>query len=234
MIPVWQLYKLQKLDSDLYEVTSYRDSLASGSVLAGKLDEKEREIKEIKDEINKGQIKIKDLELKVASLEEQKKNFENKLYSGKSSNSKELSSWQKEVEQLNKNKRDMEDEILSYLEAYDIKEQKKKKLEEEYGIIKQEYENFASDYKSQHEKSSNKIGELETSIKSLKSYLDEEALSLYEELFGDKDGLAVVKLEGENCGGCFINLPESVVKKVMKREFQTCPSCGRILVFDKT
>lgn len=233
MIPVWQLYKLQKIDNDLSEALSYRDGLDNGENLKKELPKLNEEIEKLNEESNKVKINIKDMELKIATLSDQKKTFEDKLYSGVSSNPKELASWQKEVEQLKNSQAKLEDEVLSYLEINEKNENTRRQFRENYSQKQKEYEDFTSSYKSEYENITNKINELEKSVKNIENSLDEEALSLYRELYDRKDGIAIVKLEMESCGGCFMNLPESVVKKVEKREFQTCPNCGRILVGEK-
>jgi hypothetical protein len=49
-----------------------------------------------------------------------------------------------------------------------------------------------------------------------------------------RDGLALVPLVSDACGGCHRRLPPQVINQVyLKADLVTCESCNRILYFDE-
>ena len=78
------------------------------------------------------------------------------------------------------------------------------------------------------------IAQLERSRKTLVPDILPEALSTYERILKIREGLAMVPVVGEACGGCDRRLPPQVVNQVyMKTELVTCESCNRILYVDE-
>jgi predicted nucleic acid-binding Zn-ribbon protein len=64
--------------------------------------------------------------------------------------------------------------------------------------------------------------------------VDREYLSKYERILHSKDGLAMVNVEHDSCGGCNINLPPQVINEIrMKEELIFCQSCARILYIEE-
>ncbi len=62
--------------------------------------------------------------------------------------------------------------------------------------------------------------------------LDKDLWNKYQDLKEQKDGLAIAKISKGFCGGCLMNLPESVIKRVQQRTLEFCSNCGRILYTD--
>ena len=57
-----------------------------------------------------------------------------------------------------------------------------------------------------------------------------ESIKRYESIATTKDGLAVVSVEGDHCGGCHVLLPSQVYEDLARDDrMVTCGSCGRIL-----
>ena len=65
-----------------------------------------------------------------------------------------------------------------------------------------------------------------------KKQLDEHLLNAYERLRGNfKNGLAVVPVDRDACGGCFNRIPpQKQLDIVQKKRIIICEHCGRILV----
>jgi len=84
-------------------------------------------------------------------------------------------------------------------------------------------------------------GEMEAALRKLSAEretlaqkVDKEYLSKYERILHSKDGLAMVSVEHDACGGCNINLPPQVINEIrMKEELIFCQSCARILYIEE-
>lgn len=65
-----------------------------------------------------------------------------------------------------------------------------------------------------------------------KAKIDDRLITAYERLRGNsKNGLAVVSVERDACGGCFNKIPpQRQLDIATKRKVIVCEHCGRILV----
>ena len=71
---------------------------------------------------------------------------------------------------------------------------------------------------------------LETQRNEYASQLPAELLSKYDYIRESRQGLAVVPVEGENCGGCHMTLRPAIINDVCKhKDLIMCDSCSRIL-----
>ena len=57
-----------------------------------------------------------------------------------------------------------------------------------------------------------------------------DCLSRYERVLKNKDGLGIVKVVNQSCGGCFMHITEQVMNELKKYEqIIACDQCARIL-----
>jgi predicted nucleic acid-binding Zn-ribbon protein len=54
-------------------------------------------------------------------------------------------------------------------------------------------------------------------------------VALYEDLRRRKGGKVIVRIQGSACGGCRVQLPETVRRRAMSAQLAQCPNCERIL-----
>ena len=63
--------------------------------------------------------------------------------------------------------------------------------------------------------------------------IEKQVLARYEKVLKNKDGLAIVPIEHNACGGCHMNLPPQIVSEAkLKEDIIVCGSCNRILYVD--
>lgn len=97
------------------------------------------------------------------------------------------------------------------------------------------------DHREQHltEDFKSKGGELKGQIDGFKARHDELVAQLsdvrlgrrYEQLAGEKGGIAVARLEGDHCTACHTTLPAGQLAKLRKGpNLAECPNCQRLLV----
>ncbi|MFZ1396532.1 MAG: hypothetical protein WAS33_06535, partial [Candidatus Promineifilaceae bacterium] len=107
-----QLFQLQKLDTEIDEKKKrLGDVLKAQKEPQSLLAARQRD-EAARAELQKWQAKHQDLTLEVGGLSSKAKNSENKLYSGKVTNPKELSDLQQEIEALGRRKAVLEDAVL--------------------------------------------------------------------------------------------------------------------------
>lgn len=225
------LYKLQQIDSQIdkiriirgelpLEVQDLEDEIAG---LETRIEKFEDEKKSLEQNITDKKNMIKECKTLITKYTEQQKNVRNnREYE---SLSKEIEFQELEIElcekrikeftlSLEKNKLDIEKANLSLEERKSDLEMKKSELDE---IIKETEER-----------------EEKLMIESEKNekLIEERYLTAYHRIRNNcRNGLAVVAVERNACGGCFNKIPHQRQMDIrMHKKIIVCEYCGRILV----
>ena len=75
-----------------------------------------------------------------------------------------------------------------------------------------------------------KLAEFQEKRKAILPMIDKETLARYERILHGKNGLALVPVRGDNCGGCFVHLPPQVINEIrIKEQIIYCERCARML-----
>jgi predicted nucleic acid-binding Zn-ribbon protein len=225
------LYELQKIDSEIdrirtirgelpLEVQDLEDELQGLETRISKIEE---EIKELDTEVLDRKNATKDAETAIAKYKEQQNNVRN---------NREFESLSKEIEF-----QELE------IRLHDKKSKEAKlKIENKKEILteaKERYEFRAGDLKTKKAELDEIVAETQKDedvlIKSsddAKKKIDGRLLSAYVRLRGNaKNGLAVVQIERDSCGGCFNKIPPQRQLDIQaKKKVLVCEHCGRILV----
>jgi hypothetical protein len=227
------LIKLQKLDSEIYSLEARK---REGPIRIKKLEDDFKRASETlkakENELKALQVKQKDKENELASKEEQIKKYQAQLYQLKTN--KEYTAMQGEIKGHEADKSVLEEDLICML---DDVEGKKKDIEKEKLTLKDVEKKMNAD----KEKVSAEIKEIEGSLGALKkdrdsmaSTVDKKMLGKYERILKGKDGLAMVPVASDACGGCHMNLPPQVINEIkMKKELVFCESCARILYIEE-
>lgn len=223
------LVGLQEIDSSLLELAEQIDSLPD------KLEQYKAPLKEITDLLQKAKIQSEVLTKKKKDKELQLDEFQDKIEKLKSRSTevktnKEYEANLKEIATFEKNKYNIEDEVLAMMEeleafANTLKEEEAKGKETEK-VFKQEEEKIEGE----------KI-ELHSNMEAIKAKragyiekLDENTYDRYMQLLKKLGGLAVVEVKNEICLGCNTNIPPQLCSNIKKGEdVCTCFFCNRLL-----
>ena len=230
MSPSRELYELQEKE---IQVRQYRDSLQRIT----KDLEGSREMASAKANVQKLQSHLQtlkteqqDIELVVSSLETRIQDIDRKLYSGSTSNSKELISFQDDSKMLNRQKNQEEEKLLDIMGLVEESEVR-------YQAELSRFQNAEKEWTLEEKRlsdESNQIGELVTTLESetvkiIETMVGEE-LQLFRTLQSSK-GTAVAKVEQGICRGCGVTLPSGEVQKIRgATSLIRCPGCRRILI----
>jgi uncharacterized protein len=225
------LVKLQKVESKLDEI----------HILKGELP---MEVADLEDEIHglhARQLRIEEEINGITEFIEQKKAAINeaqaliKKYEGQSDNvknnrefeaiNKEMEMQQLEVKLCEKHIKDANEEIAEKAVALD---KAKKALASKETILsgkKGELEKIIATTESEEKHFNDMAGDA-------KSHVDPRLLTSYEKIRKNyRNGLAVVPVERDACGGCFYSIPPQKQSEIKQRKkVMVCENCGRILV----
>jgi hypothetical protein len=228
------LYSLQLVDSEIDKIRTLRGELPL-------------EVQDLEDEVEGLETRIGNLRNEVAELEKASvgKNTEItnsqaliKKYEEQQNNvrnnreydslSKEIEFQTLEIELCNKKIREfaaqIEDKKVVMEEAQTALDERKRDLEGK----KSELDDITRDTQKEEEQLEDKSGELQTRI-------EERLLTAYKRIRTNaRNGLAVVSVQRDACGGCFNQIPPQRQLDIKSRKkIIVCEYCGRILVDDE-
>lgn len=227
------LYDLQKVSSEIdkirtlrgelpLEVQDLEDEIAGLETRVSNLDE---EVKKLSDAIVAKKNEIKDSELQIKKYEGQQSTVRN---------NREFDAISKEIEFQNLEKELSEKRIKEYT----VEMKKKKELSDaSKNIIKERQVDLEAKkgeldtiIAETHQDEENLVAKAEEVSKSI----DERLLSAFNRIRGNAhNGLAVVTVQRDACGGCFNKIPPQRQLDIrLRKKIIVCEYCGRILVDD--
>lgn len=225
------LYNLQKVDSKVdeiqvlkgelpIEVKDLEDELAGLQTRIKKLQE---ELDNFEDSLKQKKQAIKDAESHIKKYEKQQNNVKN---------NREYDALSKEIEMQKL------DILLAEKKIKDSAEEKKMKntmIEEAEKVIKakqKELNNKKKELEVIIEETDKEEKSLEKKSKEAQSHIEERLLVAYHKIRQNfRNGLAVVKVQRDACGGCFNQIPPQKQMEIRQRKkIIVCEHCGRITV----
>lgn len=225
------LYKLQTVDTEIdklrllrgelpLEVQDLEDEIAG---LETRLQKYQEEIKNLDDEIKKKKNEIKDAQSLIKKYTEQQNNVRNNREFD--SLSKEIEFQTLEIELCEKRIREFTEDITKKKEAIENFAQETEERKIDLQGKQKELENITSETSKDEEELQNKRDAIEAMI-------EERLRNAYNKIRGNaRNGLAVVPVERDACGGCFNKIPPQRQLDVRSRKkIIVCEYCGRIFV----
>ncbi len=229
MTQIHQIYKLQETDREIREKTMrLKEVMAAQQESKALLATRERVDTAVSD-FQEWQSKHNDLNLELKSLRTRAKNSENRLYSGKVTNPKELTDLQNEIESLTKRGEALEEEVLEALIYLEDAENEQVAAEESLVEIEVKWEADVLKYKAEQNETALRIHKLMQLRKEQASVIDSASLKEYESLATKKKGVAIARVRGDMCLGCRLTISENIIKQAKRGEKVYCGGCGRIL-----
>lgn len=156
---------------------------------------------------------------------------EEKLYAGKVTSPRELSSLQAEIESLKRRKGTMEDADLEVMAEREAAERAAEVIQRE---LEKLMENAAEAKERRDAAAVDLDEELSTVVSERDAWrprLPGDLLTFYEDVRASKSGVGAAALDGGMCQGCHMQLPAQDVARIRRADgLVRCPECGRILV----
>ena len=178
------------------------------------------------------QLAQKEKEIELQTREANVKKLQGQLFQVKTN--KEYSAMQREIDSLKADNSLLEEGIIKTLDAVDeaMKERQRNQgrlmeEQERLRIERQRIETALAQIREQ-------IVQLERNRQALIPAVPAPTLQAYERVLELREGLALVPLINESCGGCHRRLPPQVINEVyLKAKLVSCENCNRILYFDE-
>lgn len=228
------LYSLQLVDSEIDKIRTLRGELPlevqdledEVEGLETRMSNLKNEISELEKSIISKNNEITASQALIKKYEEQQNNVRNNREYD--SLSKEIEFQTLEIELCNKKIREFTAQVAEKKEVMDealkTLEERKHDLESK----KSELDDITRDTQKEEEQLTERSFELETRI-------EERLLTAYKRIRSNaRNGLAVVPVQRDACGGCFNQIPPQRQLDIRSRKkIIVCEYCGRILVDDE-
>lgn len=225
------LFELQKIDSEIDRIRTIRGELPL------EVQDLEDELIGLETRLKKLQDEIKDLDQEAADRKNAMKDAEAAILKYKDQqnnvrNNREFESLDKEIEfqtlEIKLHEKRIKESKFGMSGKKEVMEEAKTRLDLRKGDLvakKAELDEIVSETQKEEDALSAKSDKAKTLI-------DERLVIAYNRLRENaKNGLAVVPVDRDSCGGCFNKIPPQRQLDIQtKRKVIVCEHCGRILV----
>jgi predicted nucleic acid-binding Zn-ribbon protein len=227
-----KLVELQKLDFDIYALK--RD-----------LEEKPAKVEELKAQFEATKATLKQLEEKLKAVQVDQKNFELDLKQkedlivkadqslGVLKTNKEYQAKLYEIENYKADKSIIEEKLLL---LFDDIEAVRKTIDQEKTVVAGEEKKYLEQKKIVDDEiavTKDRVKVLEGQRNQLVPGVHPDFLRRYEKILQNKDGLAIVPIKNQACGGCFMHVTEQVLNNIrMHENIVHCDMCARMLYIE--
>ena len=225
------LYALQKIDSQIDKIRTVRGELPLEvqdledeiEGLETRIKNLQEEAKELDTEMADRKIAMKDAESAIAKFKEQQNNVRN---------NREFESLAKEIEfqdlEIKLHEKRIKEAKAKIASKKEVLDEAKERLDMRKGDLKVKQDEL-NEIVSETQKEEDTLVAESNKAKAL---IDDRLIAAYDRLRSNaKNGLAVVTVDRDSCGGCFNKIPPQRQLDIESRKkVIVCEHCGRILV----
>jgi hypothetical protein len=183
-------------------------------------------------EAEKNQVELekqyKELDWEAEELRNNLKLLNEKLFSGRVKNPKELLGYEQEAEMFKAKLGKKDDVLIDLMERIEAGKHNLALLRKQFAEAEQWWQKEQSKLVEQMAIAKHELSENEKKLEDARNVIDKDALNIYEGTKRSKNQ-AVVKVEQGRCLGCRVMLSVSELQRVRGGTIVTCSNCGRIL-----
>lgn len=225
------LSSLQQIDSEIDRLLTVRGELPL------EVEDLEDEIQGLEKRVNKLSEELDAIDKEISDRKNEQKDAQAAIISYKEKqnnvrNNREFESLEKEIEyqelEIQLHEKKSKEAKARKENKQEVLDEAKERLEKRRGDLdkkKAELNEIIAETEKDEEK-------LRKKSNTAKKKLDDHLLTAYERLrTSAKNGLAVVPVDRDSCGGCFNRIPpQRQLDIIQKKKIIICEHCGRILV----
>ena len=227
------LKQLQTIDGEIFRLRRQeQDKPRELEQVAAQVAAAAARLKAAEEQLKALQLAQKEKEVELATREGNVKKLQGQLFQVKTN--REYTAMQHEIDTLKADNSLLEEAVLKLFDEIDQATKARQqcsqaaaseteRLHDERGRIERELTEVRD-----------KIAQLERQRQTIVPDVPPPTLSAYERVLALREGLALVPLLENSCGGCHRRLPPQVINEVyLKAKLVSCESCNRILYFDE-
>lgn len=229
-------FKIQEIETRLTILNQKELALkqeSKGMTLQKQLTEMEQVLKQLQSqaEANRHSIKSEDLVLKdcLARIAQE----EEKLYSGKIVNPRELEKIQQKISEYRQTQAKIEMQMLDLLEKEESIATQSSTLQNQFMRNRQELDVVQKKIRQQTIELQLEQNDLRTELKLLIPEIPVEWMDRYRKIAASHRGVGIARVKNNACGACHVSLSESLLQKVKRGDdvLYFCENCGRIIYY---
>ncbi len=225
------LFDLQLVNSEIDKIKTLRGELPLEvqdledeiTGLNTRLDNLNAEIREVESEISGRKGEIENAKMLISKYQEQQNDVKNnREYENLS---KEIEFHSLDIELHEKKIREAKKHIEAIKEEFEKTKENIEDRKEDLNLKKQELDEIVSETKQEEERLRDRGKEIEEKI-------EERLLAAFKRIRKNaRNGLAIVPVERDACGGCFNKIPPQRQLDIrLRKKVIVCEYCGRILI----
>jgi len=230
-----KLLNIQEIDEKLAEIEQKEKKLKELEEFLQKVAEKSDKLSERVDKDKKRIVGLKRdsnrLENEIEKIEQKYLKKEKEIYENNGFSPKELESIQDSIEEMKKLKNELEDELLVAMDNIEDAVQSLNKYHGRQLEVEKEHRKGKKKLLFHSESIMQRKNELLAAKEDLEKELPGEWLDYYHKTRIRYRNKVVVRMEGNICSGCRVELPiyrRQIIKE--NKELQICDLCGRIIL----
>ena len=229
MTLIHKLVELPTIDAKLKDINDLLGDLPS------RVKELDQQEDTIKANLEKSQIRLKELEVKLHRTEVRIAEINDKINKYKDqlflvTNNKQYDALMHEIDHLKEERVSNESESLSFMEEKETLINSVNEMAAELEILTHDLSSRKEKLESAISESADEKSNLEQNRAEQVSQIDAKFISEYDRVLAARDGLAVVNLSGGACGGCGAYIPAQIVAEIRGNiVLHRCDVCGRFL-----
>lgn len=223
------LIELQEIDNQLQDLNSLLGDLPKRvnemnqeeDVLSTNLEKNKIHLKEIRVEFHKSEVKVEEIDNKIDKIKDQ-------LFLV--TNNKQYDALMHEIDYLKEEKSRIESKILIFLGEKDELKNNIENEEIQLKSLADELVNRKKKLKTMLSKSADEKSVLEQKRQEKVQQIDSNTIALYNQVSGARDGLAVIHLSGNSCGGCGAAITMQTISEIRSNNtIYRCDICSRFV-----
>lgn len=197
------------------------------------LEQEKNKIDEMKKTLTQLQVERKNQEIELDTKEQAIRKHLNELNLVKTNEA--YRALLSEIEKTKEEKNRIEDKILELMQRIEDLNLENKQTAQIFGNKQEKSEKEIKLLEEEIAKISQEITEKEKERKNIAEKISSSLFTRYTKIRENKEGLAVVPIEDNHCGGCRMLLPPHLINEVYKDQgIITCEVCSRILYLPRT
>ncbi len=228
------LKKAQDIDRDIYQAKLRLERIPEERAkIQRDLEAEKIRSTDLEQALRKLQLAQKDKEGQLAAKETNVKKLEGQLSQVKTN--KEYAALQQEIASVKADNSLLEEAIIRLFDEVEAAGEEVKKEKERLKQIEKEFAVKTSELAQTEKTAASEIEDLKKRRIEIMSCVDREIRERYDLIVEKKQGLALVKVTGEICGACQLQLRPQVINELRGGEaIVICENCSRILFYEET
>ena len=227
------LKRAQQVDSELYHSQLRLSEIPQERLTINQdLELEKNHLRSLETSLKNLQLKQKQKEGELAQKEANVRKLDGQ--SSQVKTNKEYSALQQEISSLKADNSILEEEIIKILDEVEAAEEEVRKEKERLKLIENDFQAKETELAEKEKSFLEAVARLKKERGAILAQVAPDMRNLYDLIVQKKQGLGLVKINGESCGACQLQLRPQLINDVrLGSSLIVCENCSRILYFEE-